>query len=222
MCNVIQKNIKRLLKDQNLSIAELERRAGLRHSVINIVHGRSKNPSVKIAHAIAKELGCTMEELLSEELLSNNLTATSNQANLDLSNNTPNNININRSANSPYPHSNEEQYVNERAQSKANLYTDNINDTFNSSKTIQKHQTSLLEKDFTPIKRNTPWNANLASNTLNAIQKFISENNLSPTIMEIMNCWLEAYNYCYGTKNQIVDERFIEWFMERNFLSPKY
>ncbi len=63
----LQKNIKDRLEKKNISIAELERRAGLRHAVINILHGRSKNPSIRVAQAIAKELGCSVEDLLSEK-----------------------------------------------------------------------------------------------------------------------------------------------------------
>ena len=62
----LQRNIKKQLEQQNISVAELERRAGLRHAVMNIMHGRSKNPSIRVAQAIAKELGCSMEDLLSE------------------------------------------------------------------------------------------------------------------------------------------------------------
>lgn len=63
----LQKNIKNKLEQKNISIAELERRAGLRHAVINILHGRSKNPSIHTAQAIAKELNCSIEDLLSEK-----------------------------------------------------------------------------------------------------------------------------------------------------------
>ena len=63
----LQKNIKDRLEQKNISIAELERRAGLRHAVINILHGRSKNPSIHTAQAIAKELDCSIEDLLSEK-----------------------------------------------------------------------------------------------------------------------------------------------------------
>ena len=79
MENILQKNIKKQLKKQNLSIAELERRTGLRHAVINIIHGRSKNPGVHSTYAIAKGLGCSIEELLAEE----NLNIASKNAALD-------------------------------------------------------------------------------------------------------------------------------------------
>lgn len=67
MSKALQENIKRHLQEQNMSAAELERRTGIPHAVVNILHGRSKNPSLKTAQAIAKELGCTVEELLSDE-----------------------------------------------------------------------------------------------------------------------------------------------------------
>lgn len=67
MNDTIQKNIKRQLQAKNMTAAELERRTGIPHAVINILHGRSKNPSIKTAQAIAKELGCTVEELITDE-----------------------------------------------------------------------------------------------------------------------------------------------------------
>ena len=67
MINTLQQNIKRQLQAKNMTAAGLERRTGIPHAVINILHGRSKNPSIKTAQAIAKELGCTVEELIAEE-----------------------------------------------------------------------------------------------------------------------------------------------------------
>jgi transcriptional regulator with XRE-family HTH domain len=67
METTFQKNIKVHLEKKKISVAELERRIGLRHAVINIMHGRSKNPSIRVAQAIAKELGCSIEDLLSNE-----------------------------------------------------------------------------------------------------------------------------------------------------------
>jgi transcriptional regulator with XRE-family HTH domain len=64
MSNLLQQNLKRRLALKKLSVAELERRTGLRHAVINIMRGKSKNPGVQVAHALAKELGCTVEQLL--------------------------------------------------------------------------------------------------------------------------------------------------------------
>lgn len=66
MLSTIQTNLKNQLEKQSLTVAELERRTGLRHAVINILRGRSKNPSIKVAHAIAKELGCSIEDLITD------------------------------------------------------------------------------------------------------------------------------------------------------------
>ncbi|MCA9749951.1 MAG: helix-turn-helix transcriptional regulator, partial [Romboutsia sp.] len=62
----LQRNIKYYLKQQGLTVAELERRAGTKHAVVNIVHGRTINPSAQVTQAIAKQLGCSMEDLLSD------------------------------------------------------------------------------------------------------------------------------------------------------------
>lgn len=67
MSSAIQVNIKKHLAKQKMSAAELERRTGIPHAVVNILHGRSKNPSLRTAQAIARELGCSVEELFSEE-----------------------------------------------------------------------------------------------------------------------------------------------------------
>lgn len=66
MTHAIQQNIKRALQAKNMTAAELERRTGIPHAVVNILHGRSKNPSLRTAQAIAKELGCSVEELMAE------------------------------------------------------------------------------------------------------------------------------------------------------------
>lgn len=67
MSNAIQQNIKKQLAQKNMTAAELERRTGIPHAVVNIIHGRSKNPSLRTAQAIAQELGCTVEELFAEQ-----------------------------------------------------------------------------------------------------------------------------------------------------------
>lgn len=66
MSTAIQANIKRQLHAKNMTAAELERRTGIPHAVVNIIHGRSKNPSIRTAQAIAKELGCSIDELFAE------------------------------------------------------------------------------------------------------------------------------------------------------------
>lgn len=61
----LKKTISKKLTEQGLSIRELERRAGLAQSCINnIMLGRTKSPTLEIAGAIAKELNCTLDELL--------------------------------------------------------------------------------------------------------------------------------------------------------------
>lgn len=67
LTNTLQSNIRRQLSLRNMSVSELERRAGLKQSTIqNILHGRSKNPSVETIQSIAGELHCSIEELISE------------------------------------------------------------------------------------------------------------------------------------------------------------
>ena len=67
MSTAIRTNIKKKLLAKNMTAAELERRTGIPHAVVNILHGRSKNPSIRTAQAIAKELGCSVEDLFAEE-----------------------------------------------------------------------------------------------------------------------------------------------------------
>lgn len=65
-------NIKKRLSSNDMSVSELERRAGLKQSSVqNILHGRSKNPSVETIRSIAHELNCSIEELIGE--ISDNL-----------------------------------------------------------------------------------------------------------------------------------------------------
>lgn len=54
------------MKAQNLSIVELEDKAGLKtHAVRNILRGKSKSPSAVNLQAIADALGCSVKDLLS-------------------------------------------------------------------------------------------------------------------------------------------------------------
>lgn len=66
-CNLSQK-IQDYASSNNVSISELERRAGLKPSTIrNIIHGRSKNPAMDTVSQIAKTFGCSVESLLGSE-----------------------------------------------------------------------------------------------------------------------------------------------------------
>lgn len=56
------------IRANNLSIRSLEKQAGLaRNAILNILHNRSKNPSIEIVMKIAKTLNCSVEELFSFE-----------------------------------------------------------------------------------------------------------------------------------------------------------
>jgi len=84
MNSQLKSNIKKQLSALNLSVSELERRAGLKQSALyNILSDRSKNPSVEIVNAIAKELNCTIEELLGEEVHSHITERTSEEETAD-------------------------------------------------------------------------------------------------------------------------------------------
>lgn len=61
--------IKRLAHSQSLSIMALEKKSGLKNgSIRNIVSGHSKKPSAEHLLAICKVLGCSIGELLDEDL----------------------------------------------------------------------------------------------------------------------------------------------------------
>lgn len=67
----IQQNLKKRLSLTGMSVRDLERRSGLKYSVVqNILYGRSKNPTINVLKPIARELGCSVEDLLSENHVS--------------------------------------------------------------------------------------------------------------------------------------------------------
>lgn len=64
---LLQSNLNKIIKERNLQIVDLERKAGLKkNSVYNIVKGISKNPSVQSVQAIAEALGMSTEKLCLE------------------------------------------------------------------------------------------------------------------------------------------------------------
>lgn len=66
----LRKNISKLLAKTSLSVTQLEKQAGLsRYSVQNIMQGKSTKPSADTVALIAKHFGCTVEQLLSEDML---------------------------------------------------------------------------------------------------------------------------------------------------------
>lgn len=64
----LQVNIKEKLKKKGITVSEVERRAGLNKTTVqNILLGRSRSPGIDIISALAKELECTVDELISPE-----------------------------------------------------------------------------------------------------------------------------------------------------------
>lgn len=69
MTSALQKQIKIRMKAKELSIAALEREAGLKISAVrNILSGQSKKPSAETLQAIANVLGCSVRDLLDKEI----------------------------------------------------------------------------------------------------------------------------------------------------------
>lgn len=65
MTSALKEKIIERMEFKNLSIAELERRAGLSiHSVRNILKGRIKKPSAQSLQAIAEALECSILDLM--------------------------------------------------------------------------------------------------------------------------------------------------------------
>lgn len=65
--NQLQHAIKEKMSELGISVHALEKQAGLKRSAVqNILQGRSKNPSVHILHAVAKILGCNINDLLAQ------------------------------------------------------------------------------------------------------------------------------------------------------------
>jgi transcriptional regulator with XRE-family HTH domain len=65
MTSALKEKIIERMEAKNLSIAELERRAGLSiHSVRNIIKGRIKKPSAQSLQAIAEALECSLMDLV--------------------------------------------------------------------------------------------------------------------------------------------------------------
>lgn len=68
MTTALAKQLAARMKAKNMNVTVLEREAGLNtHAALNILRGKSKEPSAKILHAIANVLGCTIPELLDDK-----------------------------------------------------------------------------------------------------------------------------------------------------------
>lgn len=65
MGDALKSNILKNLELYNITIAELERRAGLKSCAVrNILDGRSKNPNIETLRAIAQEFNQNIDELI--------------------------------------------------------------------------------------------------------------------------------------------------------------
>lgn len=68
MRHSVAKKIREKIDEQQLSVQAFERKAGLKiHAVHNILSGKSTRPSIDVLIAVAKTLGCTVNDLVSEE-----------------------------------------------------------------------------------------------------------------------------------------------------------
>lgn len=95
----LRKNISSLLTENSLSITQLEKQAGLsRYSVQNIMQGKSTKPSVDTVASIAKHFGCTVEQLLNDNMPALKEPAikpiTTNEHNLRLNKNSAFDLNL--------------------------------------------------------------------------------------------------------------------------------
>lgn len=67
MFNQLQARIIKNIQDSHISIGKLEKQAGLkRNSIRNIIDGRSKNPSIETLMSIAAIMGCSLDNLVSD------------------------------------------------------------------------------------------------------------------------------------------------------------
>lgn len=64
----MQKKIKNYIENTGVSVAEFERKAGIKTNVArNILRGQSKRPTGETLQAIANFIGCSMQDLLPKE-----------------------------------------------------------------------------------------------------------------------------------------------------------
>ncbi|AVP87952.1 hypothetical protein phytr_10240 [Candidatus Phycorickettsia trachydisci] len=68
MIEAIKKAIEKYIQANDISIARLEKKAGLKTNAIrNILNGKSLQPSAATLKAISEALGCSIDSLLSED-----------------------------------------------------------------------------------------------------------------------------------------------------------
>lgn len=82
----LQEQIQTKLDENQISVRELERKAGLKvSSVQNILSGRSSNPKIETIIAISKILNCSIDDLMRAErlqILTNKSEENNNEANV--------------------------------------------------------------------------------------------------------------------------------------------
>jgi len=62
--------LKEIMEEKSITANALEKKAGVKvSSVQNIIYGRSKNPGIDTVKAIAKALGCTLYDLMDDEVM---------------------------------------------------------------------------------------------------------------------------------------------------------
>ena len=63
--STLKKNIEAFVTFKGISVRELERRAGLKaRAIYNILAGKSESPSISTLLPIAKEMGCSLDQLV--------------------------------------------------------------------------------------------------------------------------------------------------------------
>ena len=68
MATALQRILQDYMDQHGLSVAAMEREAGLRLNVVrNILRGQSKRPTAETLQSLANLMGCTIQDLLSEE-----------------------------------------------------------------------------------------------------------------------------------------------------------
>lgn len=64
----LKDNLKKLLKEQDITVSQLERKANIKEqSLQNVIRGISKNPSIELVYAISKALDVNVEDLVSTQ-----------------------------------------------------------------------------------------------------------------------------------------------------------
>lgn len=68
MTTVLQRTLQGYLDKNGLTVAGMERDAGLKINVIrNILRGQSKRPTAETLQALSRLMGCSIQDLLSED-----------------------------------------------------------------------------------------------------------------------------------------------------------